>query len=352
MKRVFWLREETKANEFRRALAPIDCQKLIQNGHSVIVEDWKDSIIPIEEYEKVGCQVEPAGSWANAPKECLIVGLKALPKNLPTLHHTHIFFAHAFKAQDGWKELLTKFKNDGGKVVDLEYMVNDQGRRIAAFGHWAGYVGAALGALLQNNRDLESSLKELNEHKYFNRKERLIEFIQNYQKKESGKAIVIGSRGRSGQGATSALTTLGYSVTQWDMEETAKGGPFKEILDHDLFVNCVLALQKMPPFINYDLLKQNTHLQVISDVSCDPDSDCNMVPLYNVATTLENLFHTIKSASGDVKLTAIDNLPSILPFESSLDFSSQLVDHLIDFDEQSGAVRNALTSYYKALERL
>lgn len=352
MGRVFWLREETKGNEFRRPLAPNDCKKLIEAGHSVVVEDWPESIIPTEEYTQLGCKKAEAGSWKDSPKETLIVGLKALPKTLPPLIHTHVYFAHAFKQQEGWKDLLGKFESDGGKIVDLEYMVNDQGRRVAAFGHWAGYVGAALGALLTDNKDLDSSLQQLAHQKYFPRKEQLIDFIKSYQQRSDKKAMIIGSRGRSGQGATNALEALGYKVTGWDMEETAKGGPFPEILEYDLFVNCVLALSKMPPFINRELLQNNKNLKVISDVSCDPDSECNMVPLYNVATTLEKVYHNIESSTGIVKLTAIDNLPSILPYESSLDFSSQLVEHLLNFDENSGAVKNALSSYKQAVESL
>jgi alanine dehydrogenase len=110
MAETYWLREETKKNEFRRALTPDSCLKLIDAGHSIFVEQWDDSIIPIEEYERVGCKISKAGSWVNSPKETIIVGLKALPDNIDTFIHRHIFFAHVFKEQDGWKELLQKFK--------------------------------------------------------------------------------------------------------------------------------------------------------------------------------------------------------------------------------------------------
>ena len=35
----------------------------------------------------------------------------------------------------------------GGALLDLEYLTDDHGRRLAAFGYWAGYVGAALAVL-------------------------------------------------------------------------------------------------------------------------------------------------------------------------------------------------------------
>ncbi len=349
MGRHFWLRAESKENEFRRALTPQDCKKMLEHGHSITVEDWQDSIIPTQDYQAAGCSIAPAGSWVDAPSDTIIVGLKALPHDISTFNHTHIYFSHSYKEQDGWKELLGKFKAGGGKIIDLEYMVDERGRRVAAFGYWAGYVGASLGALFDytDKEQVDQAVSELNRHQNFNRKEELIKFIEKFKPEQKRKAIIIGSLGRSGRGATEALTALGYQLTKWDIEETKKGGPFTEILDHHLFVNCVLAMHPMPPFITHDLLKENRVLNSISDVSCDPDSDCNMVPLYKVATTLEQPFHLIPSASGEIKLIAIDNLPSILPYESSTDFSTQLHPYLVNYDENHGPVAEALKQFNK-----
>jgi len=38
-------------------------------------------------------------------------------------------------------------------------------------------------------------------------------------------------------------------ILKWDMEETAKGGPFREILDVDIFVNCIYLSSRIPPFL-------------------------------------------------------------------------------------------------------
>lgn len=35
------------------------------------------------------------------------------------------------------------------------------------------------------------------------------------------------------------------NLIKWDLEETKSGGPFKEILDVDVFVNCIY-LSKVP----------------------------------------------------------------------------------------------------------
>ncbi len=80
---------------------------------------------------------------------------------------------------------------------------------------------------------------------------------------EAGKAkagrlprvIVIGALGRCGRGAVDAVTRAGVpeeNILKWDMAETAKGGPFPEITESDIFVNC-----RSP--VGY-LLQATTHL--------------------------------------------------------------------------------------------
>jgi saccharopine dehydrogenase (NAD+, L-lysine-forming) len=53
-------------------------------------------------------------------------------------------FGHAFKGQHAGKALLARFRAGGGTLYDLEYLVDEAGRRLAAFGYWAGYAGAAV----------------------------------------------------------------------------------------------------------------------------------------------------------------------------------------------------------------
>jgi saccharopine dehydrogenase (NAD+, L-lysine-forming) len=84
-----------------------------------------------------------------AAKDAYIIGLKELPEDDDTpLTHTHIFFAHCYKYQAGWRELLARFAAGGGRVLDLEFLTNAAGRRVAAFGRSAGFVGAVVVAVV------------------------------------------------------------------------------------------------------------------------------------------------------------------------------------------------------------
>lgn len=53
-------------------------------------------------------------------------------------------FGHAFKGQPAGQRLLRRFIEGGGTLYNLEYLVDETGRRVAAFGYWAGYEGAAV----------------------------------------------------------------------------------------------------------------------------------------------------------------------------------------------------------------
>jgi len=55
-----------------------------------------------------------------------------------------------------------------------------------------------------------------------------------------------------------------------DLEETKPGGPFKEVVESDIFVNCILLSSKIPPFITLDTLNTpDRRLSVVCDVSAD-----------------------------------------------------------------------------------
>lgn len=126
-----WLRAETKPNEKRTAIPPKSAKVLVQNGFKVTVEASSQSIFPVAEYEAIdGVQIVPAGSWkTEAPPDAFIVGLKELPEtDTFPLTHKHIMFAHCFKYQSGWKDILRRFEKGQGTLFDLEFLNDDNGK--------------------------------------------------------------------------------------------------------------------------------------------------------------------------------------------------------------------------------
>jgi hypothetical protein len=75
---VLHLRAETKPLEHRSCLTPSTTKALIEAGYTVNVERDPQRIFDDEEFERVGATLVPTGSWVDAPKEHIIVGLKEL----------------------------------------------------------------------------------------------------------------------------------------------------------------------------------------------------------------------------------------------------------------------------------
>ena len=328
-----WLRAETKPMEERTALPPQHAKKLLEAGFKITVEHCDQRIFDIDDYKKIGCEVVTAHSWENdAPAEAIILGLKEFSADVTfPLTHKHIQFAHAYKEQLGWKDVLSRFTRGNGTLYDIEFLVNSQGRRVAAFGYWAGYSGCAVSVMTWIAKQNGKTLGALSS--YSNRDE-MVKDLKDQLKTISRrpKLIIIGAKGRCGSGALDLANALDIEVTGWDAAETAKGGPFTEILDHDIFVNCVFIQQKIPPFITPEMLAQKTGaLSVICDVSCDPFGEYNPLPIYSQCTHFDNP-SVILENSAQVSLVAIDHLPSLLPRESSEDFCTQLMPTLLELN--------------------
>ena len=324
-----WLRAETRANEARTPLLPDGAAALLAQGIAVTVEGAAHRIIPDAAYAAAGCRIVPQGSWPDAPPDAFVLGIKELPEDGSPLRHRHIFFGHALKGQIEGRRLLDRFRAGGGALLDLEYLTDDAGRRLAAFGYWAGYAGAAVSLLAfaaqagggvcpavagwpdgaAMRADVAAALAGL----------------------PVPDALVIGALGRVGTGAADLCAALGVPVTRWDMAETAGGGPFPEILDHAILFNCILARPGTPVFVPPDAVAAARALRVIGDIACDPDSDYNPIPLYDRATTWAAPVHRVHEVP-PLDIMAIDNLPSLLPLESSQDFAGQLLPLLAGLD--------------------
>lgn len=332
-----WVRAEQRDNEDRVGLTPEGAAALIGAGIQVSVEESGSRIIPIEGYRDAGCEIVTENSWPSAPQDAIIFGLKELPDNGTPLPHRHIMFGHAFKGQFSGQALLKRFKAGGGTLYDLEYLVDDSGRRVAAFGYWAGFAGSAVSLkcwIAQQQGGVCGPVSA-----YPNKDALLAELKADLkaQNTDALNAIVIGALGRVGSGAADLFTEMGVPVTKWDMAETASGGPFPEILDHDLFINCIFARPGTPVFVSQTAKSEDRRLSVIGDVACDPDSDYNPVPVYDRATTWDAPALRVHDTP-PLDVMAIDNLPSMLPLESSEDYAGQLLPTLLTLGDLGDGV--------------
>ena len=341
-----WVRAEQRANEERVGITPSGAAALIKAGLRVTVEQSSVRAIAIDGYKDAGCEIAPENSWPTAPNDAIIFGLKELPEDGTPLTHRHIMFGHAYKGQPSGRILLDRFKVGGGTLYDLEYLVDETGRRVAAFGYWAGYAGAAVSLrcwIAQQNDTIAGPVS------VFKSAEALLaDLKENLSSlpKSQLNALIIGALGRVGTGATDLLTALDIPVTKWDMAETVSGGPFPEVLNHELFLNCILARPGTPVFVPESAKTDPRHLTVIGDIACDPDSSFSPIKVYDRTTTWDAPALRVHDAP-PLDVTAIDNLPSMLPVESSEDYADQLLPSLLTLETLSEGVWGRAQATFK-----
>jgi len=332
-----WVRAEQRPNEERVGLTPKGARTLLDAGIRVSVEQSAVRAIAIDGYRAAGCDIEPENSWPDAPHDAIIFGLKELPEDGTPLKHRHILFGHAYKGQPAGRILLDRFRAGGGALYDLEYLLDESGRRVAAFGYWAGFAGGAVALkcwAAQQRGTIAGPVSP-----YGSSSEMCADLRAELDSAGNPRpsALVIGALGRVGTGASDLCAAMGVEVTKWDMDETAHGGPFPEILRHDLFFNCILARPGTPVFVPASAMTAPRALSVIGDIACDPDSNFSPIKVYDRTTTWDQPALRVHEAP-PLDVTAIDNLPSMLPVESSQDYAEQLLPSLLALDNLSGGV--------------
>lgn len=333
-------------NHLCHPVTPSTTKALLDAGYKINVERSPERIFDDSEFSDVGATLVPEGSWVDAPSDHIIVGLKELPEESFPLKHTHVQFAHCYKNQGGWQEVLSRFPRGGGTLLDLEFLQDETGRRVAAFGYHAGYAGAALAveawAYQLQNPDAPTPFPSVSS--YANQDLLLADVRKAVETGRSlsghlPRVLVIGALGRCGRGAVDLCIQAGIpesNILKWDMAETAKGGPFTEIVESDLFVNCIYLSDPIPPFLNPESLSSPSRkLSVVCDVSCDTTNPHNPVPIYSENSTFSNPTLEVPGYKNPpLSVISIDHLPSLLPREASEAFSTALLPSLVTLKDR------------------
>ena len=356
-----WLRKEDKAGELRVPVTPKEVKALTQAGVAVTVERSEGRCFSDADYAAAGATLTSA-PWSAAPLESVVIALKELAESDAPIAHTHIHFSHTFKGQEGAAGVLSRYARGGGVVYDLEFLHDAQGKRIAAFGYWAGFVGAALGLLglahFYNKRAAASSFPAL--APYANRAALIaaVEAALAAQDLSNPlKVLIMGALGRCGSGARDFVQSLNrdLQISAWDLPEfTSATKPLAAAVEHDVFINCVYLREAIEPMIDETLLANNQRLKIISDVSCDPSSPDNPIAVYDHITTLNSPFVRARGEGSAVYVQAIDHLPTLLPREASEEYAAALFPYLKDFllsEEPSSTWSGAKASFDLACEQ-
>jgi len=317
------IRKEIKINETRTPLVPEDCKKLITMGIALYVEKNNKRCYEDNIYMMNGCiMIDCLNNLNNITfpynkNEVLIIGLKNLDITQDLLFsYKHMYFSHTFKNQTDSSIILNKFKENNGFIYDMEYFTDTNDKRVCAFGFYAGIAGCYIG-LLAYYKNMIKQKEPYPPINTFNSYTELLNDITRI-KTDSNKSVpliaIIGN-GRCASGCIELLDELklNYTIITKNMKEY-------NIIKYNIIINCILINEMIDPFITYDTLPKFINLKIIVDISCDYNNKYNPLPLYNKSSSFNSPYIKISN----ILIVAIDNLPSLLPVESSREFSKSI----------------------------
>jgi len=312
------IRREYKNYEFRTPLIPSDCKKCVDEGLIIYVEKSNQRCIPDKDYENEGCIIIEDFTKLGLPKnDTLVIGLKELDYNNPQLlPWCHLYFTHIFKNQIGSEEIIGKLEKAGAIVYDYEYFINRKKKRVIAFGFWAGFIGTAIGLLQYYFKSINQNIKNLKPYQDASILFEEVEYFKHFFRKIS--IGIIGINGRCGRGSRFILERLGLP----NIYGYSRASDVTPLTQHHIIINCIkLSPDDNTIFISDEQLIKYDKLSIIIDISCDINAKNNPIRLKYSATTFEAPVFKINDK---IDIIAIDNLPSLLPKDSSEEFSGKL----------------------------
>lgn len=357
---------ETKVPEDNRvALTPDEIAKLRRAypGSEFAVQRSSIRAYADEQYARLGIPV------VDRVDDCdILFGIKeaALDTLIPGKHY--FFFGHVAKKQVYNRPLLRRMMELGITFSDYEYLVDNDNRRVCAFGWWAGAVGVyytlrAYG-MKTGRYDLPKPDRKFT-------LERLIEQL-GICRSVPAKLILTGN-GRVSCGAQHVLERIGaqrvspqefsqgvydrltYTVVDADLLVKPVNGDetfdFERFIadprqyesafmrygcNADLLICCHYWSPGAPVYLSReDLRNPDLKIRVIGDITCDIDgsirstlrSSTHEHPFYdyNPATEREE---PAFSSEDNITVMAVDTCPNALALDTSAYFGEKLTEHV------------------------
>ncbi len=316
-----------------------------------------------EDYQKEGITI------VEQVDDCdILLGVKEVP--IPNLiaEKTYFFFSHTIKKQPYNQSLLREILKKKITMIDYETLTNPTGKRIIAFGRWAGIVGAYNGILTYGKRYNLFHLKPA--HACFDLEELKSEYRQVNLPPIK---IAITGGGRVAKGAIEVMHGMGIRKVS-PAEFLSQSYPFpiftqlntrdyhfhkegKEFSRKDFYKNpetydsdflkftqscdLLIAAAYWDPnspvlFKREDILKNDFKIDVIADITCDIEGS---IPSTKQPSTIEDPVYDYNPSDdqveapftdeGNITIMAVDNLPCELPRDASESFGNELLNNVL-----------------------
>jgi alanine dehydrogenase len=357
------LREEKNPPDARVPLTPPQVAQLRKRGLDIVVQPSEGRTFKDAEYAKLGVPIVE-----DISDRALLLGVKEVPINKLIAGKTYCFFAHVAKEQPYNQPLMRAFLDQRITHIDYEYMTDETGRRLIAFGYWAGMVGAHNAVWAYAQRTKAFAFPRLNSLYDYAAAKKIYAALDLPPLR-----VVLTGTGRVGQGAAKVLADIGLEkvspqdflngngkavFTQLHVRDYARhpnGKPINK--DHfyahgeayvsafapyaamaDIFVNGIFWDGKAPAFFTPEEMRgPDFNIQVIGDVTCDI-APAASVPSTLYASTIAEPVFGYDPATGEavapyqahaIDVMSIDNLPSELPRDASTAFGKIFIEKIL-----------------------
>lgn len=382
MKKLIGIRREDKNIWERRVpLIPEHLEKLKSDfGIDTIIQPFERRAFLQKEFTDVGVTIKE--DLSDAP---IVFAVKEIPIPLLQNDKTYIFFSHTIKGQDYNMPLLQKLMDLNATLIDYEAIANEDGKRLVFFGKYAGLAGmidALYGyGIRLKNLGYETPLLKIKPAYNYKSVEEAKEEIAKVGKEieENGMAIkkapfVFGfmGYGNVSQGAQEIFDVLPHKLIDPDelknlddksnnffykvifkeehLVETKNPEDKFELMDYfthpekykskfeeyipymSMLVNAIYWTEASPRFLTKEYFKSKDEykLDVICDITCDIDGAVEFTvkstPSDNPAYVYNPKDDSITDGyeGNGILDIAVDNLPTELPRNSSIEFSDAL----------------------------
>lgn len=378
--RIGLIREGKIPIDRRVPLTPGQAKTVMQRfpGVEVVAERSDIRCFTDSEYEKEGIRVVESLSDCD-----VILGVKEVPVDNLIPDKTYFFFSHTIKKQAYNRTLLQEILHRNITLVDYETLTDPTGKRIIAFGRWAGIVGAYNGIWTYGQR-----------YNLYSARRAYTCFDLEDLWSEIGRIslppikIILTGGGRVAKGAMEVLARLGVRkvtprqfLDDWydfpvfvqlnarDYNKRRDGSHFsrndffsapqgyeadfnKYAAVADLLIASAYWDPKAPVlFTREDILSDNFKVTVVADITCDIDGSIPSTkrpstiekPIYDYNPCDDQLENPL-SDEANLTVMAVDNLPCELPRDASASFGADLVDRVLPEllgDDDDGVIRRA-----------
>ena len=323
-------------------------------GRCFTDEQYRDQGIALGE-ELQGCDV--------------LLGVKEVPIDQLIPDKTYFFFSHTIKEQPYNRKLLQAILANNIRLIDYEVLTNAEGKRLIAFGKFAGMVGAHNGIMTYGRRTGAYTLGRMHEMYDYN------EALAAYEQLElPAMKIVVSGGGRVAKGAIKVLKDMGIKeVSKRDFLSQEydravftqllpkdyvkrKGGgdfvkrefyrdpksyetafePYTRVAD--VFINGIYWDNDAPAFFTREQMQRdNFNIQVVADVTCDIAPVSSIPSTLYASTIADPVFgydpatHEATDAyqSHTIDMMTVDNLPNELPRDASRAFGEQFIAYIL-----------------------